>query len=383
MYIPRSLENAVKSAEKSFPVIVITGPRQSGKSTLLKHYLKKEASYISLDDPNFRKLLADNPLDYLSNLKKPVIIDEIQYLPELTSFIKILVDQKRSPGSWYITGSQQFPLMKNISETLAGRAAVLSLPTFSVSERGKNNDLNSCLMSSSYPELYTNKNINSGMWYSSYLQTYLERDVRMIMDIGNLRDFEQFIRILAGRTGCELSLSALSRDLGVSVPTIKRWTSVLEASYIIFLIPPYYKNFGKRIIKSPKLYFYDLGLVNYLIGNKDIDLLINSPMAGAIFETFVISEIIKKKYALGIKPEMYFWRSQSGIEIDLITDIDGVLSPVEIKLSSSIKPQFYKNLEYFIELDKTKNVKGYLITNCKEDIPLPKKIKNFYWSDFF
>ncbi len=380
MYKKRMLENILSDAAKTFPAIVISGPRQSGKTTLLKHFIKK-GSYISLDDPNFRTLLSDNPIEYLDSLQKPVIIDEIQYLPELANYIKILIDRNKTPGSWFLTGSQQFSVMKNISESLAGRAAVLSLLPFSYSERSPKKDLLTYLMESSYPEPLLNRNINKDIWYSSYLQTYLERDVRLLMNIDNLRDFEQFIRLLASRVSSMLNLSSLAGDLGLSVPTVKRWISILEASYTIFLLPSYYKNYGKRIIKAPKLYFIDPGLVNYFMGINNEQLLKNGPMSGAIFENAVISEIIKLEYAKGIKPELYYWRSQSGVEIDLIMPINGRMTPFEIKLSSNIKPLFYKNLNYWLDLSKS-DANGYLITNCMEDLPLPSNIKNLYWKKY-
>lgn len=381
MYQKRLLENILAEASKTFPAVVISGSRQSGKTTLLKNFVK-DGTFITLDDPNFRVLLSENPIDYLDSLPKPVVIDEIQYMPELAQIIKILIDRDRTPGRWYITGSQQFSVMKNISESLAGRAAILSLLTFAYSERKTQNDLVSYLLESSYPEPLLKKTMNKDLWYSSYLQTYLERDVRGIMNISNLRDFEQFIRLLASRISTQLNYSSISSDLGLSVPTVKRWVSILEASYIIFLLPPFYKNYGKRITKAPKLYFLDPGLVNYLVGIKDKAFLLNGPMAGALFENAVITEVVKREYAKGIKPEMYYWRSQSGKEIDLLMMQNGRPAPFEIKLSSTIKPLFYKNIRYWLELSG-EETDGYLITNCSEQLPLPEGIKNLYWKDYF
>jgi len=323
----------------------------------------------------------EDPLHYLHDLPKPIILDEVQYLPEITTHLKILVDRDRTPGQWYMTGSQQFSVMRNVSESLAGRAAILSLPTFQLKERNDIKNLSDFVLSGNYPELVVNKKIDSNIWYSSYLQTYLERDVRMILNVTNLRDFKQFIRLLAARTAQILNYSILAKDLGISVPTIKRWISILEASYIIFLLPPFFNNFGKTITKSPKLYFYDIGLVNYLVGIRNIEFLINGPMAGAIFETAVISEIMKNKYAEGIKPVLYFWRSQSGVEIDLIAPVNGAYVPYEIKLAGNIKPQFYKNIQYWLKLSNQPKQKGYLITNCSEKVPLPHNITNLYWKD--
>lgn len=381
MYLKREIESVLSDAASTFPAIVISGPRQSGKTTLLKNFIKN-GTYLALDDPNFRILLSENPIDYLNSLQKPVIIDEIQYMPELTQIIKILIDRDRSPGNWFITGSQQFSVMKSISESLAGRAAILSLPTFTYSEREVQRDLVPYLLESSYPEPLLNKNVNQDLWYSSYLQTYLERDVRALMNVDNLRDFEHFIRLLASRTATQLNFSSIASDIGLSVPTIKRWTSILEASYIIFLLPPFYKNYGKRLIKAPKIYFLDPELVNFLIGIKDETFLLNGPMAGAIFENAIISEIVKKEYSKGIKPELYYWRSQSGKEIDLIMPVNGEITPFEIKLSSNIKPLFYKNLQYWLELSKQNN-NGFLISNCAKQLPLPPNIRNLYWKDLF
>ncbi len=382
MYLHRLLEKTIRKVRATFPVIVVTGPRQSGKSTLLKNFpLGKKPTHLSLEDSNLRSLIMEEPLAFLEKQPKPVVLDEIQNLPEIANFVKILVDRNRKPGAWFITGSQQFSVMKNISESLAGRAAVLALPPFQIQERTDLRRVQDFVFLSSYPELVVNKKVDQRIWYSSYLQTYLERDVRNILNITDLRDFEQLLRFLATRTGQELNYSVYSNELGISVPTVKRWISVLEASYIIFLLPPYFKNFGKRIIKSPKIYFYDIGLLNYLLGIKNGEQVLSHPLSGAIFETAVISEVMKRKYADGVKPELYHWRSQSGIEVDLIVSEKGRMNPYEIKLSSNIKPLFYKNLRYWLDLSGQRHGTGYLITNCSRDLPMPKNIKNIFWKD--
>jgi uncharacterized protein len=379
MYLSRHIEKAISEAGRTFPSVVITGPRQSGKSTLLGHTIP-DPSYISLEDPNLRMLLEENPLGFLEARKKPVVLDEIQYFPEITTYIKILIDRERIPGAWFLTGSQQFSVMKNISESLAGRAAVLTLLPFHLGERRDIRTLGDFLFSSSYPELATNKAIRQDIWYASYVQTYLERDLRMLLNVADLRDFERFLRFIAARTAGLLNLSEVSKELGVSVPTVKRWVSALEASYIIYLLPPYFENMGKRIVRTPKVYFLDMGLLSYLLRIPDADYIKNSPLAGAFFETAVVSEMVKRRYAEGIKPELYFWRSQSGIEIDLLAPERGKFIPYEIKLSEKIRPQFFKNLQYWISLSKA-DVEGRLITNCREDIPLPKGIRNVHWQN--
>jgi predicted AAA+ superfamily ATPase len=380
MYRHRLLEKTLSAAEKTFPVTVVTGPRQSGKSTLLAHYFKKRPhTYLSLDDPALRARIMEDPAGFLSGIRRPVVLDEIQYVPEIATHVKILVDRDRKPGSWFLTGSQQFSVMKNVSESLAGRAAVLTLPTFQIRERSGVASVEEFMSGSTYPEPSVNGKIDRRLWYSSYLQTYLERDIRALMNIADLREFEKCLRLLAARTGQELNYSALSSQIGVSVPTVKRWVSALEASYIIYLLPPFYENFGKRIIKSPKVYFYDIGLVNYLLGVEDTATLMNSPLAGAIFETAVVSEMVKSRYGAGVKPELYFWRSQSGVEIDVLVPEKGSIIPCEIKLSSTIKPQFYKNILSWQGLIGRDG--GMLITNSRDELPLPGGIRNMHWKD--
>ena len=383
MYLSRLLEKALDRAKKTFPALVVCGPRQSGKSTLLANYVKTTArSFVSLDNPELRRLALADPMHFLAGLDRPVVLDEIQYAPELTTYIKLLIDRDRSPGQFFITGSQQFSVMKNVSESLAGRAAVFSLPPFCIRERRDVAEIADFLLHSSYPEPATNLLVDREIWYASYLQTYVERDVRQLLQVTDLRDFEQFIRLLAARTGQELKMSHLAGELGISVPTVKRWLSVLEASYIVFLLPPFFRNFGKRLVKSPKVYFYDIGLVNHLVGIRDFNLLVNGPMAGAIFETAVISEIMKIRLAEGIRPALFFWRSQSGIEIDLIEQQGPHYLPYEIKLAATIKPAFYKNLEAWLKLSgQGAEVKGRLITNCVDKLPMPPHVENIHWSE--
>ena len=378
MYTKRLLEETIKKAKATFPAIVITGPRQSGKSTLLKHLIGDPERIATLENPDVRALIEEDPLGFLKTRKRPFVLDEIQHLPSITTYLKILIDKDRAPGQWFITGSQQFSVMKNISESLAGRAAILTLPTFQLQERKDVATLDDFIFSSSYPELALNKNVDRGIWFSSYLQTYLERDLRAVIDVKDLKDFEQFLRLLATRAGQILNLSGISSEIGISVPTVTRWMAALEATYIVYLLPPLFNNYGKRIVKAPKLYFYDMGLLNYLLKMPSPEVALNSPMAGALFENAVISEILKRKLAEGIQPELYFWRSQSGVEVDLITRENGKFAPHEIKLSAVVRPQFFKHLTYWHTLEKHA-APGRVITNCAEDMPIPHGMKNIYW----
>jgi hypothetical protein len=379
VYRNRLLQKTLKQVAKTFPVIVITGPRQSGKSTLLRKVLANKASFINMDDPNLRNIISDNPMEYLKSLKLPIVIDEVQYMPEIMSYIKIIIDEKRKPGSFFLTGSQNFIMMRGLSESLAGRAAILSLPSFQLQERKLIPELYSLLVQGSYPEVVIKPKINIDIWYSSYMQTYIQRDLRSLLNVSDLRSFEQFLRLLAARVSQELNLSHFANDLGVSVPTISRWISILESSYIIFLLPPYFQNFGKRIIKSPKLYFYDTGMILHLLNLKEKTLLVKAPFVGAIFENLVVSEVLKKKFAEGKKPEIYYWRSQSGIEVDLIYEENGSYIPCEIKLSKMIKPEFAKNLKLWMQISGVKS--GLILSNCTEKVFLSGNIKNKYWKN--
>ncbi|MFQ5455827.1 MAG: ATP-binding protein, partial [Nitrospirota bacterium] len=307
MYINRLIEKSLLDALETFPAVFIGGARQSGKTTLVKKVLKDRYGYVSLDELDIRSFAIEDPRGFLERYRTPLIIDEIQYAPQLLSYIKAIIDNNRKPGEWVFTGSQQWTMMKGISETLSGRIAILNLHPLSLSEMNKNLNIERenilsfidyiinrsdtlkdsishgrWLLEGGYPEIFVNPKIKRNIWYSSYIQTYIDRDIRGNVKMSNLNEFERFLRLLASRTAQELNLSTLSRDIGVSVPAIKSWISLLEASSIIFLLPPYHKNFGKRIIKSPKCYFMDTGLVCYLVGLQDTEHLLNGPMAGAL-----------------------------------------------------------------------------------------------------
>lgn len=387
IYIHREIEGILKKVVNQFPALVVTGPRQSGKSTLLKELFSKDYAYISFDDPVTRERAISDPEFFLDSLEEKVIIDEIQYVPQLLSYVKLRIDRKRQKrGNFIFTGSQQFNMIKNLGDTLAGRIAIMELLPFSLKEKEKvfkKKDkfvtaqkyfTHSCLRGS-FPEIVVYDYIDAELWYSSYEQTYLERDVRTFYNIGNLRDFQRFIQILAARCSQVLNLSSLSSALGVAVNTIKKWISILEATRIIYLLKPYYQNLGKRITKSPKLYFLDNGLLCYLLSLKDRDYLLKGPMAGALFENFCVQETIKTIFNQGKTPKLYYIRTHNGLEIDMLIEKKGQLFPVEYKLTKTPTLDMGKSIKRFRKLfSRVKIMPGRIISMSDKNIPLARDL---------
>lgn len=396
-YVHREIEPRLKKLARKFPSLVLTGPRQSGKSTLLKKIFFKSHRYITFDDPLARQKAVSDPRFFLDECGEPVILDEIQYVPELLSYLKIRIDEEREKtGRFVLTGSQKFPFIKNLSDSLAGRIALLSLLPFSREElkhlpglRVKTRDTSSAFVEAclrgSYPELNVRKNTDPQEWYAGYLQTYLERDIRTIFNIGSLREFQKFLQLLAARCGQILNLSSFSGDLGVSVNTLKSWLSVLEAGQIIYLLTPYYRNLGKRITKNPKVYFLDCGLACYLVGIRDKRYLLNGPMAGPLFENYVVQETVKA-YSLGsYPPALFYARTQNGLEVDLIVERGMQLFPFEIKLTKTPKQEMGLPLRRFKEIfsgAKTEIKDGRMITLNDEPIRLTQDISTIPLDDF-
>lgn len=394
--LPRILESTIERAMRTFPAVLITGPRQSGKTTLLTEKFAPTHRFISLENPDVRARVLDDPIGFLKSNPPPVILDEIQYTPELLHYIKSAVDNNRTPGQWLISGSQSFALMAGVSQSLSGRVAILSLLPFSIAESQGLGDkgapldrmierafttpeppkkraegigtvsLHDRLLRGAYPEIRSNPEVDRQLWCASYIQTYLERDVRQITNIGDLNTFNRFLRLCAARTGQILNMSEMSRDAGVSMPTIKKWLSVLEAGYQIYLLPPHFSNFGKRIIKSPKLYFLDTGLATFLLGLHDREPLLKGPMLGPLFETLVVSEWIKAFYHRGEKPELYYWRSKAGVEVDLIIDRNGTLYPIEIKSTSTLLPGHAESLRKWMGFAENSADRGLLVADISE-----------------
>ena len=333
-YIPRRLAEAAREAGRHFPALVLTGPRRSGKTTLLRK-LFPASQYVLLEDPDIQVRVRSDPRAFLEGLRPPVLFDEIQNTPELLDYVRTLIDlHPRRMGQWLFTGSQEAPLMRGVSESMAGRAAVLQLLPFSLGETAK-----VTLLHGGFPEVLARPK-GRDLWFASYLQTYLERDVRSITNVRDLATFRRFLALLASRHGQILNKTDLAAPLGVSVPTIGEWLSILEVTGQIILVPPYFENFGKRLIKSPKMYVGDSGLACYLLGVTSSPELERSPFLGALFEGFIASEILKSQTERGRRKELYYFRDQQGLEVDfLIPQPNAKLWLVEAKAGKTVRPE--------------------------------------------
>jgi predicted AAA+ superfamily ATPase len=318
---------------QGFPVLAITGPRQSGKTTMARA-LFADKPYVSLEDPEERLFADSDPRGFLARFPQGAIFDEVQRCPDLFSYLQGVVDKRQRMGEFIIIGSQQFGLMSNITQSLAGRAGLLQLLPFSLAELNVGGmlpaTLDAAMLQGGYPPLY-DRPVTPGDWFPNYVSTYLERDVRQLLAVRDLSLFQRFLKMCAARSGQLLNLSALGADCGISHVTAREWLTVLEASYIVYLLRPYHRNFGKRLVKMPKLYFLDAGLMAYLLGIRDTGTLSTHASRGALFETLVVSEWIKRQYNTGQVAELYFWRDSAGHEVDLLIPDGNRFMPVEIK----------------------------------------------------
>jgi len=339
-YLDRDLGRQIRKAAGNFPALLLTGPRQSGKTTLLRH-LFRSASYVLLEDPDVVARVQSDPRGFLDDLSTPVILDEIQNAPQLLSYIRTRIDAApRRRGQWLLTGSQEAPLMRGVSESMAGRAAVLQLLPMSTRESAKVS-----LLRGGYPGVLDRPS-TADLWFRSYLQTYLERDVRAVTAVKDLSTFRRFLALLASRHGNILNRTDIAAPLGVSVPTVSEWLSVLEVTGQIMLVPPYFENFGKRLIKSPKIYFSDSGLACHLLRIDTLAVLRKSPVYGALFEGFVASEIAKLQLNAGRRLELYYFRDQQGLEVDFVVpQATRKLLLIEAKATRTPTPAMTKSLQ--------------------------------------
>ena len=366
MYIKRNAEKILKHFCSLFPAVAVTGPRQSGKSTMLRNIFSKNYQYVSFDDPAQIQLFESDPVGFMDSLILPVILDEVQKLPAIFPYIKIAIDNNRNHyGSFILTGSSQFSFIKQITETLAGRIGFINLLPLDYTELTAA-QAEKQMLHGSYPELVARNYSGITEWYSAYVSTYLDRDVRTLYNIGNYRDFRRFLFLLAAYSAQELNMSVISREIGVTVKSIQHWISTLEASYIIFLLPPYFNNLGKRIVKRPKIYFYDTGLVCHLTSIRSAETLERGPLAGPIFENYVIAELKKNHLHTGADCEMFYYRNNAGLEADLIilNNQTQETAYFEIKHSKTIKPEFAGSLKQLIGLEEISNRKKNNISGC-------------------
>lgn len=399
MYIARHIEKTIEKSFAAFPAVLITGPRQVGKSTLLINRFKNIPN-VTLDNPLQLLSLRQDPVEFFKLHDSPLIIDEVQRAPECFSVLKYMIDSDRRAGMYILTGSQKYALMKGVSESLAGRIGIIDmlglsdreiyedpfdrpfLPTsdYLLERRPKMapsiQNLWERIHRGSMPELYSNENMDWEQYYAAYVDTYIERDVKQLGSVGDTLAFTQFMTALASRTGELLNAASLARDVGVDSKTVKRWLSILQASNIIYLLQPFSLNINKRIIKTPKVYFTDTGLVCYLCRWLTPETLANGAMAGSIYETFIVSEILKSYYNAGKEPDLYFFRNTDGQEVDLLFYRDGKLYPIEIKKTSSPNVKDAKHFgtlsTFFPSLEVSE---GGIICNAEDLLPLGQNLK--------
>lgn len=345
--IPRLATSTLSRLAKGFPVIALTGPRQSGKTTLAKHVFPNK-TYVSLENPEELEFAQKDPKRFLARFKEGAILDEVQRCPSLLSWIQGLVDERSRMGDFVLTGSSQFELVAGITQSLAGRVGRVELLPLSIQELAQAHQLpsqlNTCLLQGGYPSIY-DRQVSPQDWFSNYIATYIERDVRQLIAVRDLTQFQRFVKMCAARSGQILNLAALGADCGLSASTAREWLSVLEASYLVTRIQPYYQNFGKRLVKTPKLYFLDVGLMAWLIGIRDTVTLDTHVSRGALFETFVVGELIKRQYNQGQNADLYFWRDSAGNEIDLLLDTPQGLQAIEIKSGSTFASDWIKGFK--------------------------------------
>jgi hypothetical protein len=344
--IPRQATSTLQRLAKGFPILALTGPRQSGKTTLAKHVFAHKA-YVSLENPDELEFANSDPRRFLARFEQGAILDEVQRCPALLSWLQNLVDERGVMGDFVLTGSAQFELIAGITQSLAGRVGRVELLPLSIQELTTANklpsNLNTMLLQGGYPSLY-DRNVSPQDWFGNYIATYIERDVRQLIAIRDLSQFQRFVKMCAARSGQLLNLTALGADCGLSANTAREWLSVLEASYLVTRLQPHHQNFGKRLVKSPKLYFLDVGLMAWLLGIRDANSLDTHAARGALFETFVVSELIKQRFNQGQASDLFFWRDNTGQEVDVLLDTPAGLQAIEIKSGSTFASDWIKGI---------------------------------------
>ncbi len=397
-YVPRALAATVRRAMRTFPAVLVTGPRQTGKTTLLREEFGATHRYVSLERPDVRDIARDDPIGFLADTGERVILDEIQYAPELLHYIKDDIDARRQAGRWLLTGSQDFALMRGVSQTLAGRIAVLHLDPLSVTEvsgspaadhlgnlmerlcTGPADDAPECdladwLHRGAWPEPRLNPAVDRDLWMQSYVQTYLERDLRNMEQVANLETFRAFFSLVCASTGQVLNLARLGRDVGVSAPTARRWLNLLVTSRLVVLLPPYHRNFGKRIRKSPKLHVIDPGLASWVLGYRTADAIMNGPALGALTESAVVAELTKAIHHAGSAARLYHWEGLSA-EVDIVVEADGRLYGIEVKATRTPTSRHVDHLARWCELT---GARGILACRTDRTRTLGRSIRAAPW----
>lgn len=367
---------------KGYPALAITGPRQSGKTTLARMAFP-DLSYVSLEDPDHREMAVADPRGFLARYRDGAILDEVQRTPDLLSYLQGILDERGRPlGRFVLTGSQQFGLHSHISQSLAGRVAMETLLPFSLAElcpQPSPADLDEVLRRGFYPPVH-DRNLAAADWFRSYVQTYLERDVRNTLNVRDLSDFQRFLRLCAGRAGQLLNASQLANDTGISTKTAQAWVSVLEAGYIVFLLRPHHANFNKRLIKAPKLYFFDTGLLCWLLGIMEPGQLCTHPLRGAVFENFVVVEALKSRFNRNLDSNLFFWRDQGGHEVDLVADQGNRLMPVEVKSGKTIAADSFTGLDRWQKMAGARSAQPVLVYGGEESCCY-RGVRVFSWCD--
>ena len=378
--IQRDAEKAIHTLLKGFPVVTITGPRQSGKTTLAQ-VIFSDKPYVSLEEPDVRLAAREDPRSFLGRFPDGAVLDEVQRCPEILSYLQSMVDRDDRMGLFLHTGSQGFGLLSDVTQSLAGRTAFVELLPFSLHEltqagRGPAT-LDRILFTGGYPPLY-DRDVTVRTWFGAYVTAYIERDVRQVLKIQDLETFQRFVRLCAGRSGQLLNYSSLAADCGITHNTAKAWLSVLEASYILFQLRPHHASFNKRLVKAPKLYFYDVGLAAWLLGIQTPEQIETHPLRGNLFETFVVAELMKSFLHRAERPAFYFWRDSNGVEVDLLIEQGERLMPLEIKSGRTVAPDFFSGLEKWTALAGEKAVDPTLVYGGTDNY-LYKRIRVMGW----
>ncbi len=377
----RHITNELRKLANIYPAVSVTGPRQSGKTMLVKTVFPN-LPYVNLEAPDIREYAEQDPRGFLNQYSHGVILDEVQRVPDLFSYIQVRIDEKNQKGEFILTGSHQLLLHQGIVQSLAGRVGMLSLFPMSLSEleeAGFTGSLNEWLFKGGYPRVYKDQ-IDPTIAYRNYHQTYLERDVRELLHVKDLSQFQKFIRLCAGRIGQVLNVSSLSNDVGVCSHTVKHWLSVLEASYLIILLQPYFENFSKRMIKSPKLYFTDTGLACYLLGIESAELISRDPLKGNLFENLVFLELYKTRANRGLDPRLYYYRDQRGLEVDFLWEDRRTLIPIEAKSAETFTPEFTQGIHAFQKIAKERGGRGYVVYSGEREFAAGAEIGVYHFT---